>query len=178
MARLILLRHGKAESVSATGGDFDRALTDRGRRDSALIGRALAEAGVSPDVALVSAGRRALETWDEVEPAFPKAHMQVVRALYLAAPEQITAATQTVAPDLCVMVVGHNPGLHEYAIALAEPQIAAERLRDFPTAAAAVFRLDDGGSAGGPGADDAVHDPALRDVLRGAVGHPAADGAR
>ncbi len=145
MRRLILLRHGKTESVSATGGDFDRALTGRGRRDSGLIGRALAEAGASPDIALVSAARRARETWDEVEPAFPNARMAIVRNLYLARPEQIAAAVEAVAPHLSVMVVGHNPGLHEHALTLAGP--SADSLQEFPTAAAAVFRLEDEGQA-------------------------------
>ena len=39
LQRLILLRHGKAESMSDLGGDAERGLTDRGRRDSALMGR-------------------------------------------------------------------------------------------------------------------------------------------
>jgi len=45
MQRLILMRHAKAEA-SAPGGDVDRALSERGLRDAAAIGRALAiEAG-------------------------------------------------------------------------------------------------------------------------------------
>ncbi len=145
MHRLILLRHGKAESVSATGGDFDRGLTDRGRRDCALIGRVLAEAGSIPDVALVSAARRAQETWEEVSRAFPAARRETLRALYLAAPEQIAEAVSAVDQGLNVIVVGHNPGLHEFAIALAETMGASiTGLGAFPTAAAAVFRL--GGS--------------------------------
>ena len=86
MHRLILLRHGKAESVSATGGDFDRGLTERGRRDSALIGRVLAEAGLKPDLALVSAASRTQETWDELAHAFPNAHVEVSRQLAASLP--------------------------------------------------------------------------------------------
>jgi phosphohistidine phosphatase len=141
MRRLILLRHGKAESVSATGGDFDRGLTDRGRRDCALIGRVLAEAGVTIDLALVSAARRTRETWEDVARAFPTAREQVVRGLYLASPEQIWATVETVGAGLSVMVVGHNPGLHELALTLAKDDPAAG-LASFPTAAAAVFSLD------------------------------------
>ncbi len=141
MRRLILLRHGKAESVSATGDDFDRGLTDRGRRDCALIGRVLAEAGVVPDLALVSPARRAQETWDEVSRAFPNARCEILRGLYLATPEQISAAVGAAGERLSVMVVGHNPGLHEFALALAAAApVRAAGLRDFPTAAAAVFR--------------------------------------
>jgi phosphohistidine phosphatase len=146
MRRLILLRHGKAESVSATGGDFDRGLTDRGRRDSALIGRVLAEAGLAPDLALVSAARRTQETWEEVSRAFPAARCEIVRGLYLAAPEQISAAVNAVGEGLDVIVVGHNPGLHECALALAETAGAPlGGLQNFPTAAAAVYRLDSSG---------------------------------
>jgi len=148
MHRLILLRHGKAESVSATGGDFDRGLTDRGRRDSALIGRVLAEAGVVPDLALVSAARRAQETWEEASRAFPAARSQIVRGLYLAAPEQIAAAVDTVGEGVSVIVVGHNPGLHELALAMTETAgEPLDGLQSFPTAAAAVFRLDGAGGA-------------------------------
>lgn len=147
MRRLILLRHGKAESVSATGGDFDRCLTDRGRRDCALIGLALAEAGVRPDLALVSAAKRTQETWEEVQRAFPNAQAQTVRGLYLAASEQIAAAVDAVDENLCVIVIGHNPGLHEFALALADSMVTPPGLESFPTAAAAVFRVAQTGEA-------------------------------
>ena len=53
MDRLILLRHGKAESESVSGDDFDRRLAPRGVRESAAMARTLAELGFVPDVALV-----------------------------------------------------------------------------------------------------------------------------
>ena len=46
MDRLILLRHGKAETDAPTGQDFDRALTGRGRRDAALVAREAGHGGV------------------------------------------------------------------------------------------------------------------------------------
>ena len=64
MDRLILLRHGKAEAHAASGQDFDRPLTERGRRDVALVARRLAEAGQVPDLVLVSPAARARETWE------------------------------------------------------------------------------------------------------------------
>src|SRR5258707_1283160 len=54
MDRLILLRHGKAESESESGDDFDRRLSPRGVRESAAMAETLAELGFAPDVALVS----------------------------------------------------------------------------------------------------------------------------
>ena len=59
MDRLILLRHGKAEPDAASGQDFDRALTERGRRDTLIVAKALAEAGFAPDLVLVSTAVRA-----------------------------------------------------------------------------------------------------------------------
>jgi len=152
MQRLILLRHGKAESVAATGGDFERGLTERGRRDAALIGRVLAEAGVAPDLALVSSARRARETWDEAAHAFPRARCVNERLLYLASAEQLAQMVAKASePVNCLMIVGHNPGLHDFSLALfsgqASPRAANPLIGAFPTAAAAVFRMDPSGAA-------------------------------
>jgi phosphohistidine phosphatase len=147
MQRLILLRHGKAESVAATGGDFERGLTDRGRRDAALIGRVLAEAGVFPDLALVSSARRARETWDAVSPTFPYARCESARGLYLASGEQLAQAVAgATEPVSTLIIVGHNPGLHDFAMALhgAAPSKDNPLAGGFPTSAAAVFQMGPG----------------------------------
>jgi len=150
MQRLILLRHGKAESVAATGGDFERGLTERGRRDAALISRVLAEAGMAPDLALVSAARRTRETWDEAEAVFSCARCENSRTLYLASCEQLAQMVENVAEAVTsLMVVGHNPGLHEFALTLLGAAAAPDNplAGSFPTAAAAVFRMDGAGVA-------------------------------
>ena len=147
MQRLILLRHGKAESTPPSGGDFERGLTERGRRESALIGRALAEAGCVPDLVLVSTARRAMETWEAASAAFPKARMAPARELYHASPEALSEAIETAsATSRALMIVGHNPGLHELSLALAANRRGRALGDGFPTAAAAVFEIDsDGG---------------------------------
>ena len=139
MAQLILLRHAKAESASVSGRDFDRGLTERGHRDAAIMGRALAQAGCVPDLVMVSSARRAKETWEGVAPAFPAADMEESRALYLATREQLAEAAEEGLSAGSVMIVGHNPGLHELALMLAGA--APGRLDSFPTAAAAVFEI-------------------------------------
>jgi phosphohistidine phosphatase len=150
MQRLILLRHGKAESATASGDDFARGLTDRGKRDAALMGRVLADRHLAPDLALVSAARRAQETWDEAAQSFPAARVRAERGLYLAsvdALEQAVAAARDEAGVL--MIVGHNPGLHEFALSRSAASPAAVRLRimeAFPTAAAAVFSVEPNGA--------------------------------
>ena len=142
MQRLILLRHGKADSVSGTGGDLERGLTDRGRRDAALMGRVLADAGFAPDLVMVSSARRTRETWDELEPAFPAAKVEFSRGLYLATAQHLAHSVDASGDEAgCLMIVGHNPGLHELAIARAGAAALDDSgvLDSFPTSAAAVF---------------------------------------
>ena len=143
MDRLILLRHGKAEADAPTGQDFDRALTDRGRRDAALVAQALAEADLAPDLALVSPAARARETWEQAAPFFPCAKVEWAPALYNIDPQAILDLAAGQAPRT-VMVVGHNPGLGDLAAFLAREAGAGE-LHGFPTGAAAVIDFADEG---------------------------------
>lgn len=149
MQRLILLRHGKAEQGAPSGRDFDRVLTGRGRRDSVLVAQALAREGWSPDLALVSPAARALETWQAAAPAFPKAKLVLAQALYNAQPEAILDEAQTQgAAAHTVMVVAHNPGLHQLALTLVQgckdAPGRAQLFAAFPTGAAAAFDLEAG----------------------------------
>jgi phosphohistidine phosphatase len=152
MDRLILMRHGKAEQHAATGGDFERALAPRGQGDAALMGRVLAKAGLSPDLALVSSARRTRETWEAASPAFPGAQAQVRRDLYHAEAQDVLAAIRDAAPASgAVMVVGHNPGLHELALRMAmggpaAPALLARLRGKFPTATVAAFSIDPDGA--------------------------------
>jgi phosphohistidine phosphatase len=149
MRRLILLRHGKAESTAASGGDFERGLTDRGRREAAVVGKALATSGCAPDLVLVSTARRAMETWEAAQGWFPSARMAPARQLYHASADALAEAIDVAwETTRAVMIVGHNPGLHELALTLmVSPRSRVEKaLADsFPTGAAAVFQLHEDG---------------------------------
>ena len=59
---LYLLRHGIAEDESPTGKDFDRRLTDEGRRKLREVLKAVAKSGVRPDTVLTSPYVRARQT--------------------------------------------------------------------------------------------------------------------
>jgi phosphohistidine phosphatase len=150
MKRLILMRHGKAERTSA-GGDVDRALTDRGRADAALMGRILADEGLVPDIALVSAAKRTLETWEQVSAAFPNAKQTVLRGLYHAPADRILFEAEAAGVEHdSVMVVGHNPGLHALTVGLMREggwgsAVVARAEARFPTATVAAFTFDPAG---------------------------------
>ena len=80
-----------------------------------------------------------METWEAAHAAFPRARMAPARELYHASAdvlaEAIDAAAETAAS---LMIVGHNPGLHELSLALMANQ--GDRTEkslgeSFPTAA-------------------------------------------
>ncbi len=149
LQRLILLRHGKAEERAPSGKDFDRALAPRGRSEAREMGERLAELGLRPDLALVSPAKRAAQTWEEAGAAFPATRLELAPALYHANPATMIEAAEEAGAD-AVILVGHNPGIHTLALALATRDAAgapaAGQLigRGFPTAAAAVFRFESG----------------------------------
>ena len=151
MQRLILMRHGKAERGPVGGEDVQRHLTERGVADARLMGKALADEGLAPDLALVSASARTQETWIAAAQSFPDARVQVRRSLYLASAGHLHAAVeQAGAPDETLMIVGHNPGLHELALRLlreggAPPSVMAKIGGGFPTATAIAFTVDAAG---------------------------------
>jgi phosphohistidine phosphatase len=151
MQRLILLRHGKAESDAPSGDDFDRPLAPRGVREAAAMGAHLARAGFAPDVALVSSALRTRQTWEAAQPAFPETYARFERELYHADPAVVRRLAAEAGIEAgTVMMVGHNPGLQDLTVRLmteggAKPEQVAGAMRRFPTATASVFRIDTAG---------------------------------
>ena len=150
MQRLILFRHGKAAASSDSGDDFDRPLAPRGVGEASEMGARLAGLGVRPDVALVSMAARTRQTWEAAQAAFPAATVKFDPSLYNAASSEIWRAAGE--EPGAVMVVAHNPGLHELALRLmiaasAPAQDLAAAQSRFPPATAAVFAF---GADGAP----------------------------
>jgi phosphohistidine phosphatase len=156
MRRLMLLRHAKTETDAPSGRDKDRRLDDRGRRDAAEIGGWIATHPPFPDAVLVSTAIRTQQTWDiawtAMKDLVPQPHVELVPELYGADPSQILAAVRSTsaADSQRLMVVGHNPGMHELALALAGSGDAAGRKAlagNLPTSGFAVldFAVDDWG---------------------------------
>jgi phosphohistidine phosphatase len=148
MRRLMLLRHAKTENDAPSGRDRDRRLDHRGRNDAAEIGGWIGRHPPFPDSVLVSSAVRAHQTWEIAWEAMknrvPKPPVELLPELYGADPAQllqiIRAASATDSRRL--ILVGHNPGMHELALALAGSGDNAGRkaLADnLPTSGLAVF---------------------------------------
>lgn len=148
--RLILLRHAKSAWDNPSLADFDRPLSNRGRKAAPAIGAYLGRRGLVPGLALCSSAKRAIETLDLVSAGWQtKPTVRKLKSLYLAMPREMLRRVQTVGaePD-CVMLVGHNPGIADLASWLCSEGDAARRAhlaRKFPTGAVAVieFNVDD-----------------------------------
>jgi phosphohistidine phosphatase len=149
MRRLMLLRHAKTENDAPSGQDQDRRLDDRGRKDAAEIGRFIADHPPFPDSVLVSTAVRAHQTWEAAWAAMkaqvPAPQMELLPELYGADPAQMlqTVRDASVSDPKQLMVIGHNPGMHELALALTDGggDTAGRRaLSDnLPTSGLAIF---------------------------------------
>ena len=147
MRQLILLRHAKSSWDDASMPDRDRPLNARGRRSAAVMRLAMQELGLSPDVVLVSTAKRTMETLEALEPWDDSPLIEPMDSLYLANPMQLLAALHGVAETVrSVLLIGHNPGLHDLALSLAGQEALAspaDMMRalasGFPTGALAEF---------------------------------------
>jgi phosphohistidine phosphatase len=144
MRTLILLRHAKAERANEAASDEARALTGRGRREAALACAAMEDAGLKPNLALVSSAVRTRETAEHGLQNF-KFETRVEDALYLAAPEGLWDAFVASEAE-SVVIVAHNPGIGELCSILIHQahdgsRTARDFYRDFPTAAFAAFEI-------------------------------------
>jgi phosphohistidine phosphatase len=148
MRRLLLFRHAKAERSQPGERDHARILTERGRADAARIGIYLARHNLAPDRALLSPSARTRETWALAAAALhPAPAADLDDRIYDAAPRTLFDLIKAAA-SRALIVVGHNPGLHEFALMLiASGDVdTRERLREeLPTSGLAVidFAFDD-----------------------------------
>jgi phosphohistidine phosphatase len=152
MRRLMLLRHAKTENDAPSGRDQDRRLDDRGRKDAAEIGGFVASHPPFPDYALVSPAVRAHQTWELVWAAMkdrvPPPHVELVPDIYGADPAQLLQCIRDVAAGdpQRLLLVGHNPGIHELALALTDgggDAAGRSALADnLPTSGLAIFDFE------------------------------------
>jgi phosphohistidine phosphatase len=154
MRRLMLLRHAKTENDAPSGHDQDRRLDDRGRLDAAAIGGWIGRHPPLPDTVLVSTAVRTQQTWEIAREAMrntaadfaPPPQVEFLAELYGADPAQllqIIRMTETTDPKR-LMVIGHNPGMHELALALADSGDAAAKKAlegNLPTMGLAIFEF-------------------------------------
>ena len=145
--RLILLRHAKSAWDNPSIADFERPLSNRGRKAAPVVGAYLARRNLVPGLVLASSAKRAIETLDLVSAGWQsKPVVRKLKSLYLAMPREMLKRLQTAGNEFAsVMLVGHNPGIADLANWLTNEGDAAGRgalARKFPTGAVAVIEFD------------------------------------
>jgi phosphohistidine phosphatase len=149
MKTLTLFRHAKSSWTDPSLDDFDRPLAPRGIRAATTMGAYMKTERSVPEFVLCSTARRAKETWDLLSAEWPDAvAVAFDEALYLTTPAGILRRLETVSDSVGrVMVIGHNPGLHQLAVRLTfggDDDAIARLGSHFPTAALAMIDLDGG----------------------------------
>ncbi|MGH9078921.1 MAG: SixA phosphatase family protein [Acidimicrobiales bacterium] len=149
---LWILRHGKAASDAPWGGgDRERPLTARGRRDATALGNRLAEErpvlgleGVRrPDLAICSSAVRTRQTARLIAKAFSEGlPLDSYRSLYDADTGVVLRYVREIDDSLkSALVVGHNPTMYELVWELLAGGVGGDDLA--------------GGGGGGGGTDGA-----------------------
>lgn len=143
--RLILTRHTKSAWDDPATADHDRPLNRRGRRAALELGEWLNSRGYEPDQVLCSTAERTKETWSRLAAAplevTPK--VEFVPALYHAAPDVMMKYLSKATGD-CVMLIGHNPGIADFAARLPARKPVDPDFQRYPTGATLVvdFQID------------------------------------
>ncbi len=162
MKTLVLLRHAKSSWDDDSLPDHSRPLAPRGRRAAPAVAARLRELGVLPDLVVSSTSQRTRETVQLALEHLGDAAVDFDEGLYLAGPSHMLRSIRSTSESVeTLILVGHNPGMHEIAIALTdrEHSTAAARLdAKFPTAAVAVVEFDvDRWDEVGPGEGRLAH---------------------
>ena len=143
---LLLLRHGKSDWDSGTD-DFHRPLKNRGKRGAQRIGIWLVQEQLVPDLVISSTAERAMATAQKCCKAMGGYTKQIQKdkRIYLASPEELLQVLTDLHKDAQrVMLVGHNPGLEELLLYLAdEPVEIPEDGKLLPTATLAQLQMPD-----------------------------------
>lgn len=145
MHRLHLIRHAKSAADDSID-DRDRPLSRRGRDAARRIGESLPAALGPVDLVLCSTALRTRETAALVLAGFAAPPRILFEdALYLGAPAALMRRLRRL-DESCgtVLVIGHNPGLHDFAVNVAatdSPRYPALAEGKFPTTARASFAV-------------------------------------
>ncbi len=144
--QLFLLRHAKSSCDDLSVPDHDRPLNKRGRKAAALMRQFIRFEGIRPDLVCASSAKRTLQTLEALEPWDRPPAVEIKPALYHAPPQKILELVRDI-PDSSrvVLLIGHNPGLQEFAKLLAgrgDDALVGRLAEAFPTGAMAKFEID------------------------------------
>jgi phosphohistidine phosphatase len=146
MKTLYLLRHAKSSWKNPGLDDHERPLNRRGRQVAKRMAEYLWRTKVAPDVVLCSTAVRAKQTLDPIAKRIRPPKVVFERGIYEVPQRKLWQCLWALPENADgVLLIGHNPGLHALALALADaesrknlPPLGGK----FPTGAMAAFSFD------------------------------------
>jgi phosphohistidine phosphatase len=142
--RLHLLRHAKSSWDDPTLADAERPLAPRGHKAAKRIAGWAGRHDVRPQVVVCSSAVRARQTLQRVIPGLGEPEVLIEASLYAASAEMLLARVQAL-PDQVeeAMLIGHNPGIQELVLLLAEEgELRVRAAAKLPTGALATLEAD------------------------------------
>jgi len=134
MRKIVLMRHAKSSWGTPSLSDHDRPLNARGRRSALALGDWLRARNNVPDETVTSSSQRTRETYSGLG----------IDGKVTVSPELYQADTSTIfevlrrSNAMSVLVLGHNPGLGDFAHRILGDPFPHPRFADYPTGATLV----------------------------------------
>lgn len=132
--RLILMRHAKSSWDDPRLDDHARPVNSRGERSARAMGDWLRRKGHVPDLVLSSDARRTRETAALL--GFD-AEARFTERLYHASAGMMLEVLRGASGN-CVLMIGHNPGIGDFAERIVSMPPEHPRFFDYPTCATLV----------------------------------------
>ena len=135
MARITLIRHGKAEMPRIGGNDFDRGLIQRGMQNAEAVGQFMQAHRMLPDLVLVSPAARTRQTYELMAANWPNPPSVIYEdKLYEVSADTLLRLIFEHGRDVeTLAVVGHNPSLVVLLNHMVGDGHAEQNLGYFPT---------------------------------------------
>lgn len=139
---LILTRHAKSSWSDLHLCDHDRPLNKRGRKSAEALGAWLKEQEFLPTEVISSSARRTIETWEGMSTSLPDGVLiRREPRLYHADAHTMLDCLQGATSEV-VLMLGHNPGIAEFAEKIVATRPNHDRFWDYPTGATLVAQFD------------------------------------
>lgn len=125
--KIFILRHAHTESFSESGKDFGRNLTEGGYAEAQRMAQRLAAESFQIDHVICSTANRTQQTLEMIWSGFGAKAPQVTHSdsVYLADLEELMTQIHLLPDEQdSVMLVGHNPGLHQLVQSLSGSPLA------------------------------------------------------
>ncbi len=136
---LYLVRHANSGWQDSSQTDYDRVLSERGRREADEMGKRLRDKNIRPESIICSSAWRAVQTFETLSPYVnvPKEEVLFKKSMYEAATSTLLEIVQNL-ENTCssAMLIGHNPSMSWLA-----GQLTGEHITNMPTCSIATIRL-------------------------------------